>query len=565
MKATDIPQADSLSRVRELVQAVHFGAADAQRLQKVMTLHPRHVGYHLHAARILNWLDRQEENIAITDDGEVLLATEVGSDAERAVFRRSIEQSSSIQAVAADLLGDEPPEQGVLCQRIEEVAGIAPATARRRASTLLRWRTQALPAERPRPGPPVVREPSRSSIVSDTLRLARVEIERYGLLRSVKVDLDESAVLVGPNASGKSTLFDALAFVGDALREGVAAAIARRGDGLADLLWFGEGSFFAIAVELLLPASLRGEFTRARYEVEIGEIEGEPGAVGLRRESLFLLPERDPAPTVMQVAVPKRWRKVLGMVAGSGPARYGSENGVRKTTNTVAVTADDLALAHLPDEPDRFPVGLRVLGFFAHGLRRVALEPTAMARPCLKSAPDWLMPDGSNLPMVVRMLAAGDIGRCEEWLAHVREALPTVELVKVDDRGDSFELVVGFRGGHEVPARRLGRGVLRILGVTLVPYVAEPDTVYLIEEPENGVHPSAVEAIAQALSWSPENQILVATHSPVWLGLTPLDRLLCVTREAGAARIVPATALEHLEGWSGEVDLPTLFAAGLLS
>lgn len=565
MKATDIPQADSLGRVRELVQAVQFGAADATRLQKVMTLHPRHVGYHLHAARILGWLDRQDETITLTPRGEALLATEVNSDPERAIFRESIEGSESIGAVAPDLLHETPPEQDVLSQRIQDVAGIAPATARRRASTLLRWRGQALPPERPRPAPARPKVPTRGSIITDTLRLARVEVERYGLLRSVKVDLDESAVLIGPNASGKSTLFDAIAFLGDALREGVPSAIAARGDGLADLLWFGEGSFFAIAVELLLPPSLRGEFTRVRYEVEIGALEEEPDTVGVRRESLFLMPQRELAPTVIQQTVPRKWRKVLGLTGQTGQARYGAEGGQRSKTTTSSIGAEQLALAHLPEEADRFPVATRVLGFFAHGLRRVALEPSAMTRPCPADAPGHLLTDGSNLPAVVRSLAAGDIGRCEEWLAHVREALPTVELVKVEPRADGLELVVGFRGGHEVPARRLGRGVLRILGVTLVPYVAEPDTVYLIEEPENGVHPSAVEAICQALAWSPENQVLVATHSPVWLGLTPIDRLLCVTREAGAARIVPATALEHLEGWRGEVDLPTLFAANLLS
>ena len=61
MKAVDIPQADSLSRVRELVQSVKFGATDVARLQKVMTLHPRHVGYHLHAARILNWMVKEND------------------------------------------------------------------------------------------------------------------------------------------------------------------------------------------------------------------------------------------------------------------------------------------------------------------------------------------------------------------------------------------------------------------------------------------------------------------------------------------------------------------------
>ena len=44
MKPVDVPQADSLSRVRELVQTVEFGAVDTAKLQLVMTLHPRHVG-----------------------------------------------------------------------------------------------------------------------------------------------------------------------------------------------------------------------------------------------------------------------------------------------------------------------------------------------------------------------------------------------------------------------------------------------------------------------------------------------------------------------------------------
>ena len=57
MKAVDIPQADSLSRREEIVQ---FGAVDVARLQRVMTLHPRYVGYHLHAARILNCSSRTE-------------------------------------------------------------------------------------------------------------------------------------------------------------------------------------------------------------------------------------------------------------------------------------------------------------------------------------------------------------------------------------------------------------------------------------------------------------------------------------------------------------------------
>ena len=145
MRAVDIPQADSLSRIRELVQTIHFGASDTASLQKVMSLHPRHVGYHLHAARVLLWIEKVDNEWTVTDLGSELLGTAAGSKEEGAVFRKSITGSEYLLAIAPNLLEENEPEQDLLSLRIQEVAGIAPATARRRASTLLRWRTQSLP------------------------------------------------------------------------------------------------------------------------------------------------------------------------------------------------------------------------------------------------------------------------------------------------------------------------------------------------------------------------------------------------------------------------------------
>ena len=142
MRAVDIPQADSLSRIRELVQTIHFGASDTASLQKVMSLHPRHVGYHLHAARVLLWIEKVDNKWTVTHLGSELLGTAAGSKEEGAVFRKSITGSEYLLAIAPNLLEDNEPEQDLLSLRIQEVAGIAPATARRRASTLLRWRTQ---------------------------------------------------------------------------------------------------------------------------------------------------------------------------------------------------------------------------------------------------------------------------------------------------------------------------------------------------------------------------------------------------------------------------------------
>ena len=58
--------------------------------------------------------------------------------------------------------------------------------------------------------------------------LAQIEALSYRCLRYVRQSLYPFQVLIGPNASGKSTFLDVVAFLADVLREqdGVAAAIA---------------------------------------------------------------------------------------------------------------------------------------------------------------------------------------------------------------------------------------------------------------------------------------------------------------------------------------------------
>ena len=262
MKAVDVPQADSLSRIRELVQTVQFGATDTARLQKVMTLHPRHVGYHLHAARVLGWLVKDGDGWTVAALGAELVQTAPGSQEERAVYRKSIEKSDYLQQIAPNLLADEEPEQDLLSLKIQDVAGIAPATARRRASTLLRWRTQSLPSR--------LRRLDHLDLTDDdvdqgSLRISAVHVERYGLLRSVRVDLGDGPVFIGDNATGKSTFFDVLLFVRDVLHDGVSAAIAKRADSVDELIWFSEGDGFGFAIEFLLPKAVRYDHARARY------------------------------------------------------------------------------------------------------------------------------------------------------------------------------------------------------------------------------------------------------------------------------------------------------------
>ena len=89
--------------------------------------------------------------------------------------------------------------------------------------------------------------------------IRRIQALRYRCLRYVDLDLDRFHVLIGPNASGKSTLFDAVAFLGDLVRDGLESAVESRTRNLQDMVWNrpGSGPSFELAVEFDIPERLQ--------------------------------------------------------------------------------------------------------------------------------------------------------------------------------------------------------------------------------------------------------------------------------------------------------------------
>jgi predicted ATPase len=108
-------------------------------------------------------------------------------------------------------------------------------------------------------------------------------------------------------------------------------------------------------------------------------------------------------------------------------------------------------------------------------------------------------------------------------------------------------------------------GTLRLLALTLPAYLNDIKGIYLIEEPENGIHPSASETVFQSLSSVYGAQLLLATHSPVILSHASQDQVLCFKKaESGATDIVLGTDHPQLKNWKGQPNLDVLFASGIL-
>jgi predicted ATPase len=202
------------------------------------------------------------------------------------------------------------------------------------------------------------------------------------------------------------------------------------------------------------------------------------------------------------------------------------------------------------------------------GVQRLALSGEAMRKPCPPTLQAGYLPDGSNLPYVVARLENSDPEQYARWVAHVREALPDIKDISTSERAEDRHryLVISYRNGLEAPSWLISDGTLRTLALTLLAYTRDmDDAVILVEEPENGIHPRAIETVFQALSSIYKAQVFLATHSPVILGMAQQQDLLCFARDdSGATDIVSGDQHPRLREWRGTLNLSDLFGAGVL-
>ena len=139
---------------------------------------------------------------------------------------------------------------------------------------------------------------------------------------------------------------------------------------------------------------------------------------------------------------------------------------------------------------------------------------------------------GSYLARFVARLQDRSPGSFDDWIKHLRTCLPDLNGIRTVLRPEDKHryLMLRYQNGIEVPSWAASDGTLRLLALTILAYVPEKGRTYLIEEPENAVHPTAIEAIYQSLSSVYESQVLMSSHSPIMLAAARPQELLCFSR-----------------------------------
>ncbi|MFI0419417.1 AAA family ATPase [Spongiactinospora sp. 9N601] len=288
--------------------------------------------------------------------------------------------------------------------------------------------------------------------------ITRIEIDGFKSFLDFQLDVPPFLALVGPNASGKSNLFDALDFARDAIL--AKSRFAQEADPLLNARRGKPNELFH--------RSMTG---RPMTRLDIG-VEAERAVQGTRRR--------------MQAAVTAH------------------RDQDRLVVWAVELRPESISSKLWPGE--------------AADWRLHVADPSAIRRPVVAADRRSLTENADNLAAVLaRMERSGALADLTVDLAALIPDITGVQPV-FDERQEewSFDILVD----HEpVPGRLASDGTLRILALLAALHDPDHAGLIMVEELENGLHPSRLRELLtrirqRVLSSDFRRQIIFTSHSP---------------------------------------------------
>jgi len=414
-----------------------------------------------------------------------------------------------------------------------------------------------------------------------------VEALNYRCLRYVRRPLKPFHVLVGPNASGKTTFMDVTGFLSDLLLHGLDGAIVRRTSDPQDLLFQHRGSVFELAVEAKVPDNLyektrRPDLDTIRYQVAIGP-DDSSREFEFKAENL-LLKKSDQQPPIQRTLFPILQEPPSSILIPSGTRDTMSiiNKSPRGNDNFYSEVAPKSGKGWIPSfrlgyrrsafrnilaDEKRFPVATWFHNYLKSGVQHLTLNSQMIKNPSPPLKITGLSLDGSNLPWVIARMYERDRYNHVAWIKHLQTALSDLTDITTVERPEDRHcyMVFEYSNGLRLPSWMVSDGTLRLTALTLLAYLYELKGIFLIEEPENGIHPKAVATAYDSLSSLYDAQVLMASHSPVVLSSAGLNDVLCFAKDGtGATDIVLGSEHPDLLDWQDQADLGLLLASGVL-
>ena len=369
-----------------------------------------------------------------------------------------------------------------------------------------------------------------------------------------ELPLESLNVFIGPNASGKSNLIEALSLLAAAPHD--LQQPTREGGGVYEWPWKGAERLGTAKLDVTveypkaeMPLRYRLSFKEAgwRFDLQDEAVENQRPLPG-NADPYFYYRYQEGRP-------------VLNVFTDADTTR------ASRRLLPDDVKPDQSILSQRRD-PDNYPE----LTYLADQFKRMKFyrewnfgRLTPPRQPQTTDRPkNFLLEDASNLGLVLSdLLNRPDIQT--KILVSMRTLHQEVEDIRIDVNGGQVRIFFHERGlRHAVPAERLSDGTLRYLCLLAALCHPEPPPVICLEEPELGLHPDIIPKVAKLLvESSARTQLFVTTHSDILVNAlsdTPETVIVCEKLD-GATQLQRLDAKE-LKPWLERYRLGDLWIRG---
>lgn len=412
--------------------------------------------------------------------------------------------------------------------------------------------------------------------------LTRLHVRGFKSLLDVEILFGPFTCFIGPNAAGKSNIFDAIRFLSLLSEYPImqAAARLRESSGRAPdpkSLFTLFGGFVSptitLEADMIVDPKVEDDFgvsaeaTRAalRYRVAFRMEENEsPPRLQLVEESLEPIQsigmENLGMSLILQnpyLKLGKRTKPYISLIESGEiglhqDKRHGrlmrmpAQRAIRTVLSTVNTSEYPTVLAAKKE---------------LQAWRTFMLEPSAMRAPSSYRDPDRIDARGANLPATVHRLRRAEKNRgqvCAELANRLAELVDDVRDIRVlnDKKTETLTLEAMDSGNVYHSAHSLSDGTLRFLALSVLSLDPLAHGLMCLEEPENGIHPNRAKAMVTLLrdiavdpseplgEDNPLRQVAVNTHSPDIVQACEPDDVIYVDTEK-----------KDLEGSTGDVTV----------
>lgn len=384
---------------------------------------------------------------------------------------------------------------------------------------------------------------------------------------SEPIELRSLNVLVGPNSSGKSNLFDAIEIL-RAAPTNLARPVQSSG-GIADWLWKGGPSIPIAEIDVTvdyprnrnmpLRHKLAFSMDSQRLEIEDEKIENSHPESDIFKDVRFYYRFSNGYPVLNVRQVP----------TGTDAKTASNANYIERRLEREEVKRDQSILSQRQD-PSSYPeitflrqqyANIKLYRDWNIGRNTLARSPQQTDLPN-----DFLLEDFSNLVLVLNSLEL-NVSSWQNVINSMKSLNPDFQDLSIKLQGGTGQLFMREEGASQpmlTPATRLSDGTLRFLCLIAVLCHPTPPPLICIEEPEIGLHPDILRVLADLLIQASERtQLIITTHSDILIDCftqSPEDVIVC-EKENGST-VLQRLRNSDLKEWLERYSLGYLWRKG---